>query len=52
MPFLILLCAIIGAVFLLPFLPTLIFILLMLYGLCRLLEDKISKKSPNESRKP
>lgn len=39
MPLFVLLCALIGAVFLLPLLPALTFVLLMLYGAVKLIES-------------
>jgi hypothetical protein len=50
MPFFVALCALVGAFFLLPFLPTLIFAILTIYGALKLLEAKLdSFKNHNDT---
>lgn len=51
MPLFVLLCALIGAIFLLPLLPALIFVLLMLYGLVKLVESALPS-APKPRSKP
>lgn len=45
MPALVLLCALLGALILLPYLPTLIFLLLTIYGACKLLEALLKPRA-------
>lgn len=51
MPLFVLLCALIGAVFLLPLLPALTFVLLMLYGAVKLIESFLPS-TPKPRSKP
>lgn len=51
MVFVFAICALLGALFFAPFLPTLIFIVLALYGVVKLLETSLFSTTPSRKDK-